>query len=393
MRFLRLSAFFILGLLLGGYTVYASAATYPATVTYGGYTTKAEYCTARTATYNSNNPDTPFSFSGIDSSGYPEKCSGTFTQTSSGYTWSGSVTSVPAAVYSCAGSGSLNSNTQPPTCSITCPDGQTPNAQGQCVAPCVAGQSGPPGTFTGTGDFPSSLCINGCSYGWTGVGVQIGNTWALGAGKGTGVSCTGNTSQSNPIPPEDPKTKCVQQGMGFGTVNGVTVCTTPTATKQSNTTSSSSTNSSTSNGSTSSTTTTGNTTSTTTCTGDTCTTTTTTNTSSSGGAQGTVTGQQESTTTQSKADFCKDNPTNKVCSTLPQDDFCEKNPDSLSCMKAGTPTTEDPLTTVDKSLISSITPVSVSGSGGCPALSHFLKASAIHFNPHVILYRRSSLLS
>lgn len=154
-------------------------------------------------------------------------------------------------------------------------------------------------------------------------------------------------------------------GSAPGTVNGVTSCypVSPTTTKSTTQKSSSSP---------SSTTTTSNDpnvtpgqdtkSSTTQCEGERCTTTTTT-TKCPEGQQCTTT---TSTKGEDKGDYCKENPKASVCTGETEaEKFCKDNPDAVSCMKAGTPGDESGLTSVEKG-ISSITPVSVASSGGCP---------------------------
>lgn len=154
--------------------------------------------------------------------------------------------------------------------------------------------------------------------------------WSATAGSSAGSTCTTNTSSGTP--PEDPKTKCVQQGMAFGTVNGQVVCVSPDSS------SSSSTNTKTPDPSkpdagTGSTT---NTTTNTTCTNGSCTTTTTiTNTSGGTGAGGTGPGSTSTTdkTEEKKpqAEYCQDNPNSP---------FCQKGSFSGSCAPGAEPACE-----------------------------------------------------
>lgn len=152
-------------------------------------------------------------------------------------------------------------------------------------------------------------------------------------------------------------------GSAPGTVNGVTSCypIAPTTTKKT-------TQSSNSPGT--STTTTGNDpnnpagTSTkqeaTQCDGSRCSTTTIIN--NGDGTSSTTTKQED------QGDYCKSNPKASVCSgETEQDKYCEDNPESLGCMKAGTPVEEGGLSTVDKSVVSTISPVNIASSAGCPA--------------------------
>lgn len=176
--------------------------------------------------------------------------------------------------------------------------------------------SGVTGTFyTGTGAMPSDICVGGCQFKPQGLGVGMSSGWGLEAGRSTGATCTSNTV--TPLPPApDPKTTCVQQGMGFGEFNGQTVCVPATTTQ--NTSQKTTTNTPATGGSS----TTYNTT-TTSCTGDgSCSTTTTTTTTSGGsGPGGTGPGSTTTAPTTKKDD-------------QPQSAFCEENPNSPVCIKS-----------------------------------------------------------
>lgn len=153
-------------------------------------------------------------------------------------------------------------------------------------------------------------------------------------------------------------------GTAPGTVNGVESCypisktTDKTTTQKGGSSPDKTTTTTTDNGDGTSTTTTTTTSSATTCSGDRCTTTTTTS-----GEGGDSTTQTE----QDKGDFCRENPKAAVCKGETEEErFCKENPDAVQCMEAGTPPEEGGLPTVEKG-ISSITPVAVAGASGCPA--------------------------
>lgn len=153
-------------------------------------------------------------------------------------------------------------------------------------------------------------------------------------------------------------------GTAQGTVNGSTGCypvgptTTKTTTQTAGTAPNTSTTTSTAPGGGTSTSS-SSTSATTTCEGERCTTTKVT----TDGEGGTST----TTANQNKSDFCKDNPKAAVCTgQSDQDLFCKDNPEAVSCLKTGTPSEEGGLTSVEKG-VSSITPISVASSNGCPA--------------------------
>lgn len=235
-------------------------------------------------------------------------------------------------MYTCPAGGSLVSGGGPGTNLSTDQCTGVPS----CVAPAVrdsvtgictgpscpaAGSYGSGGaakdtTMTGSGAMPNSLCIAGCSYSVGGLGVGIGTgasaSWAVGVGSSLGSTCTGNTAASV-VPPDDPKTKCLQAGQAFGTVNGQVVCVPASSVSSQKTTTQTPGSNSTNPASTT------NVTNTTSCTGDgSCTTTTTTTTTSGGSGPG-GTGPGSTTkadtvaTTDPKATFCSENPNSPMC--------------------------------------------------------------------------------
>lgn len=220
-------------------------------------------------------------------------------------------------------------------------------ADGVCKAPpCpAAGQSGASlgatGVFAGTGQMPNTLCINSCVYDRGGVGVQAGSGWATGVGSATGASCSQSTGAALPAsdPTTDPKTKCVESGQSYGTVNGVVVCV-PASTVTTKSGSTTTTTNKDPQGNVTSTTTSSSTT-----------TSTTTNVSGGGGGKSTTT-----TTT---------NPDGSTTTTT-TDQTGAGDGDDEGDDDWGTPPEEGALTEQAVGP-SSITPVSIGGSGSCPA--------------------------
>lgn len=112
-----------------------------------------------------------------------------------------------------------------------CPAGTDRQPDGTCKTSCSAsGASGAASgqSFTGSGSAPSTICVSGCLYNIN-IAVGLGGKWSATAGSSAGQTCT--TNNSTGTPPDDPRTKCVEQGMTFGTVNGQVVCTAPTSTQ------------------------------------------------------------------------------------------------------------------------------------------------------------------
>ena len=176
--------------------------------------------------------------------------------------------------------------------------------------------------------------------------------------------CSNGTQSSGTVNGQPVCQMACPSGELQGSVNGVAGCY-----PAGKTTDKSTTQKSTDTGSTKTTTTTGpagsgtstsTESSSTTCTGERCTTKTTT----TDGA-----GNEKTETTEAdKGDFCSKYPKSTVCTgESEQDKYCTDNPDSLSCLETGTPTEEGALSTVDKSLVSSITPVNIASMSGCPA--------------------------
>lgn len=157
---------------------------------------------------------------------------------------------------------------------------------------------------------PSSVCIDGCSFDYD-IAVCTTLQCGMNITSGTGASCTVTSTHNAPNAEND----CLKQGKTFITINNTTTCVpigtsggAPVTTKPTTTTNN------TTNTTNSTTTTTNNTITTTTTTfnGDGSVTTTAT-TQTKDPTTGAVTGSTTSTTTKPQADFCKDNPTDKIC--------------------------------------------------------------------------------
>lgn len=255
-----------------------------------------------------------------------------------------------------------------------CTAGQTRGTDGICRSSCPGAGTSTSGVtgaaYGGAGIMPPTLCIGGCSYDWSGVGVQLANEWATTAGKATGSSCSvsatgsnGTPTQSEPESAMKPKSAgdCIQSGQGFGTVNGVTVCTGPadsTSTKTSSTT-----NTTRPDGSTGTTTTT----TTTTCNAaGSCSTTNTTNVSGGGGSGTQTNGTTTEATTEEKLAFCQKNPTAPACQKNEQEDYCKAHPETAGCKELGTPSDgSDQIGT--KSLgVSSVSVINLATDMSCP---------------------------
>ena len=251
--------------------------------------------------------------------------------------------------------------------SVSCPAGQKKQPDGSCVDICPKA-----GTVKSTGFFPlgtnenasvpTSTCDSGCATSYTGAGLSkramvngVYNYW-FGSGSYSYTGSTCSTGTASPSPGNVPPNTCDPATQSTGQVNGVTVCLPKTDTNTSNTTTSpTTTDPSTGNTSQTSNTTTNNTTN------NTSTNITTTTTTA---PDGTVTQSQTSTTTKTPpSNFCQANPTDPTC--LKNSDACEKNPETLGCATLGT-VTDSVVPTVEKG-ISSITPKSIGGAGGCPA--------------------------
>ena len=346
MRHFRAAIWFCLGFLLVGLPMLAFAETIPASsgwvITWNG-TFANETLVQACARAIAANPSAGVVYHSVSTTS-PYKCNGSLPTTPSViYGSYGAISPGPACPW--------NQNWTLVGSTCTRPDCVAPqvlNASGVCVAPpCpAAGQSGASlgatGTFTGSGNIPSVLCVNGCQYNTGGVGVQAGNAWATGIGLSTGATCSSNTGAALPAsdPQTDPKTKCVESGQAFGTVNGVVVCTPATTTVTKGSGSSTTTNKDPQ----------GNTTSTST----TSTSTSTSTTNISGG------GSSKTTTTTTT------NPDGSTTTTTTTGEGVGDGEGEDEDDDWGTPPEEGALS--EQSIgPSSITPVSMGGSGACPA--------------------------
>ncbi|WP_319243700.1 hypothetical protein [uncultured Propionivibrio sp.] len=351
-RHIRNFLFFCVGLLLGGFLVVANAETIPASTdmytprvyfhtALGDFATPDAFCQKMASLYSTTivsqdwvsnppggivtchlaNGQNPYNaavyacdYGGTYNGAYL-KCAGSgiaYCPTSGGWTLSGT---------SC---------TRP-----DCATGETRQADGSCKVVCPAAgtaiASSLGGTYSGAGaSIPSSLCINGCTYSTAGLSVGTGSLWATAPGASLGSTCTGSTGAQ--MSTSDPAYKCVSQGKGYGTVNGVIVCTEASTVTSSGTKSSTSTSTTTDASNTTTTSTASQSdSSTTTCSGETCTTTTTTTKTNADGTKSVVT----TTSNQDKAGFCQTNPTAPACSgATEQSKYCADNPTALSCQKA-----------------------------------------------------------
>lgn len=130
-----------------------------------------------------------------------------------------------------------------------CPSGQVrwPSG-GTCYEPCTPFTGEPYGggisrEYHGTGNLPDTTCLGGCQLdlGSTFGGYGSGKWWARGIATYTGKRCVADQvyDEQNPSAPPitntvgseaaegSPESKCITSGQGFGTVNGVVVCTGP----------------------------------------------------------------------------------------------------------------------------------------------------------------------
>lgn len=317
LRTFRLALYFVVGLLLGGVSVLSYAETRPADYGYV-FTKPTQYTLSGWSSYYPS-PEAVCAVrvdvgSHLVAGGPYGKC----------VTDTGGL--IGNVVFNCPGI-SENNLCKSGSQSYSCPTGQNWTLYGQtcarpdCVSPEVrdpaTGTCKPPpcpaaGSVVGTsaskyGGSGSSngglICISQCKVqasACAGNGTSYG---CVGPFVATGESCTSQTSPA-PVPPEDPRTKCIEKGMAYGTVNGVVVCTAPSQTSQQSSSTQTTTNKDPATNTT--TTTTTNQQTSTSCDGDNCTTTTTTTNASTG----------QSTTQQSdqtKGDFCKENPSSPYC--------------------------------------------------------------------------------
>lgn len=343
-RHLRNFLFFLVGCLLGGFVVVACAETISATYDY-----PSSQVVLNEQPYVTNtSPGVIYrwgtlAFQRVGSvphgciSAYPSGWSfygGYYPDDSFSCKYSVIVSQMAEKAYTCPSSGGWTLSGT--SCSRPdCATGEIRLADGSCKVNCPASgaaiASSLGGTYSGAGaSIPSSLCINGCSYSTAGLSVGTGTLWATAPGASLGTTCTGNTGTQ--MSTSDPSYKCVSQGKGYGTVNGVIVCTEASTVTSSGTKTSTSTSTTTDTSNTTTTSTASQSdSSTTTCSGETCTTTTTTTKTNADGTKSVVT----TTSNQDKAGFCQTNPTAPACSgATEQSKYCADNPTALSCQKA-----------------------------------------------------------
>lgn len=364
MREFRLALYFLVGVMLSAVSMFSYAS-----ISYGpnADSSPLPYCTAQVLAASYTTPRIG------ETVGNSLKCYGKLPYAP--YS-EGLVTWISINYRNCANTGWLST---PQTCTCTSPQVWDMATQACSAPPCPAAGSviGAGGAFYGgTGAVPTTICVSSCGVtpgACAGNGTSYGCTGPYVA---TGQNCTGGTGgfglAPDPIPPEDPRNKCIEQGQSFGTVNGVVVCTPPT-TKTTPTT----TTNTPSSGAPSTT----NQTTNTTCTGaGSCTTTTTTTTTSGGSGPGgtgpgsTTTAPEIKKTEEPKAAFCEENPDSSMCA-----DACQENPDLLQCISIGDPTPGDPVKSENKS-VSSITPFA-SGAGACPASVALPKGAEFSYAP------------
>jgi len=165
-------------------------------------------------------------------------------QHSGGWVGAGTGGGTISTRYYCPYGGSLSDTicVQAPAC----PEGQVRDTSGQCVAPpnpCedYAGKylqsngywnssMGTPVYIEGTGDPDGVQCKNGCSVTLERdfLAKGDGTWWASGYYVGTGATCTAEAPpEPISLPEEGPESKCLKAGLGYGTVNGTVVCTSP----------------------------------------------------------------------------------------------------------------------------------------------------------------------
>ncbi|SOZ97613.1 conserved exported hypothetical protein [Cupriavidus taiwanensis] len=237
--------------------------------------------------------------------------------------------------------GGTNYNIQFEPAALRCYDGSAP-VNGVCGSPPPACSDASMinkyvgASVQGTGtSLPSTICIQGCAYSAGSVGVQVGTSYAVDLGKGTGATCSGanyDTIDTTTKATDAPSlVSCAKQGKVYGTVNGVGICaaagTIPNSTvSQNGSTTTQNTSASGVQG-----TPTTSTTTTTVSNVNNVSTVTTTTTNPDG---------SKSSTTQDQATYCQQNPSAQVCkgseSTASGGTDCTTPPtcsgDAIQCM-------------------------------------------------------------
>lgn len=228
--------------------------------------------------------------------------------------------------------------------------------QGVCMDACpYAGTVGPSSgtTYNGSGTAGGNLCINGCSYKrrWT---VQVGSSdWGAEAGTATGSACStstlGTDSDGNELGPgaidegeaaqaSDAAAKCIGKGQGWGTVQGVIVCTGsgPDVTTEKVVTEKTTEQPKDENGDPTGPEETTETEKKTTCRGNMCTTEEVKKTDDGTGQPGGKT-ELGSSRVEDVSAFCEKNPADPRCKTNDQGQYCEEHPETAGCTELGTP--------------------------------------------------------
>jgi len=263
-----------------------------------------------------------------------------------------------------------------------CVSPQVRQSDGTCHAPCgaagtktTADYSGPEGTIPNYLCDPSgcqiqtTACVGGGTSGWACSSANYTGAFCTGVAGGNGATAASAPSES--VVSDTAQKACVDKGMYFGTVNGVTVCVSASTSKS--TTASS--GSMTPPGGTTGTT---NVSNTTVCGGDGSCTTTTTTTVTGGGTTGNQTnGTTTATSTQTKGAFCTANPSDTQCTAKAGD--CDKNSSLIGCQTIGSPGDSTALGDQNKT-VSAITPTTTAA-GSCPASVSLPKGAQFEFTP------------
>lgn len=245
----------------------------------------------------------------------------------------------------------------------TCPSGytlsgtnctSTPATDAKAVADALNGLREP---LFASGTPALSVCYGGFVVTGQGAVQARGsmNFEVYGPFTADGTACTSQASGSIMAPAPAASAAAAGCSGFYGTVNGVERCVpkvpdigsgsvtsggTTTSTDASNTVSKSTA---------------------TTCDGGKCTTTTTTTTTPVGGGSPTT---ATTSKTESLADFCTANPKATVCAQA-VDDECKANPSRVGCLDTSGTITGEPITRATSAF--TVTPVTVTGSSGCPA--------------------------
>lgn len=334
-RFVRLTLWFVVGVLLSSVAVLSFADTVPSTLTWSAQFQGAYYATgsdANSACVATGKLVWPNGSAGNPGYGYAAAATTTphYCIDTNGYT---DTRASATSTSSCPANSTLTSG------SCTCNTGYSA-LNGQCVASCTAhsGQNFSTG-FYDMGTSPTAMpqhsgCDGGCGTSFNGTfpvsRALVGGVYHY-FGQGSfvydGSVCSGGTPSTSSAGASTPAPTCAS-GQSMGQVNGQTVCLgsggTPTNPNTSPTPSTKTTTPTVTNpdGSTTQTSTQQN--------PDGSTTTTTTNTATNGTVttSSTTTNPDGSTQDPMKG-FCQQNPSSPMCKG--QDAFCQANPNSIMC--------------------------------------------------------------